>query len=135
MKSIAIDPTETEQPSHGDPYAALWASVLTQAMTDAKHGPERIYSPPLTREEYRYKSLQNAAQFDVYWREWLGSSDFYKVCDYADIDAEQVLEQLTAESDASYKSYINGIEMRFTKILRERTAAKKAQAKQQKEGD
>ena len=130
MRSFADDPNETEQPPRGDPYRALWASVLTQAMTDAKHGPERIYNPPLAREDYRERSLNHASHFEVEWKSWLGSNDFYKVCDFADIDAEQVLSQLTEESRTSYHKYVNGIEMRFTKVLRERNAARKAEEQQ-----
>ena len=130
---IAVDAAEYDLPNHGNPYRALWAGVLNQAMSDCRTGPDKVYGDCKTRGEYSFKSLQNAFHFEVYWREWLGSEDLYRVCDFAEIDSARVLALLNEEYKASYHRYINGIEMRYTKILRERTAARKAQEARIKE--
>ena len=130
---IAVDAAEYDLPNHGNPYRALWAGVLNQAMSDCRLGPEKVYTNCHSREDYRERSLQNAFHFETYWKSWLGSDDFIAVCDNADIDAKQVLTLLATEFDASYHKYLNGIEMRYTKILRERTAARKAQEARIKE--
>lgn len=129
-KTISVEPTEVSEPNLDDPYLALWCGVVNQAYMDAKNGPEKVYVDCDSRQEYTERSMFEAKRFESYWKQWLSSDDFFTVCWYSNIDPELLKEKLQEEAIASCARYINGIDMRYTKILRKITAAAKLQASQ-----
>ena len=129
-RKINIEPTEVAEPNREDPYQALWCGVINQAYMDVRLGPIKVYADCDSREEYTERSYLEAKKFESYWKDWLSSDDFIVVCGYAEVEHELIRDKLHDEFVASHARYLNGISMRYTKILRKKTAEQKAQALQ-----
>jgi hypothetical protein len=104
-----------------EPYRALWSAVLSTALMELKLGPHKPSETLEDRETYRYTSKLEALKFKHYWTKWIESHDFVIVCDYADVEHGTAKSVFMDAYIAAHETYLNGIEMRFTKILRKRT--------------
>lgn len=115
-----IEATSSEDPIL--PYRALWSAVVTHALSEAKAGPAPVLDKGQDRATFIEQSIATAEAFIAYWTGWVGSLDFKRVCDYAEVEPTRAASVFIEEYTDSYKRYQNGTPMRFTKIMRKRKA-------------
>lgn len=66
----------------------LWRAVIEQAIVDFRWEPTEMFNQPLWRSKMNAKTTA---------RWWLCTEDFYEVCTYASLDANDVLQQFKGE--------------------------------------
>lgn len=69
------------------PYRELWCAVLLAMLADAAEDDRRFNNPD---RAYEVRQAKN----------WIGSRDFFSVCDLAGVDGRAVLERLRANGVA-----------------------------------